>query len=171
MTVFWHLIYLFSNRGKQFFQDITPRKKDFQHLVQTLSYNLNLRKEKPRCGRFGYVEKIEYWGLVLGTVVMTISGVSLWIENVAAEWFSEGFLNVMLVFHYYEAWLAILTIVVWHLYSTLFKPRSHLMNPSWLTGKVPLEMYLSEHQDDSALGVGRLQHQQRNGAHKKEKPH
>jgi len=122
--------------------------KDFHHLVQTLSYNLNFRNEKPRCGRFGYVEKIEYWGLVLGTLVMTISGLSLWFKNDAIQWFSEGFLDVMLVFHYYEAWLAVLTIVVWHLYSTLLRPRTHPMNPAWLTGKIPLEMYQAEHQDD-----------------------
>ncbi len=148
LTVTWHLIYLLSNRGKQFLRDIVPRMKDFHHFVQTLSYNLNFRNEKPRCDRFGYVEKIEYWGLVLGTVVMTISGLSLWFKNDAIQWFSEGFLYVMLVFHYYEAWLAVLTIVVWHLYATILRPRTHPMNPAWLTGKIPLEMYQAEHQDD-----------------------
>lgn len=151
LTVFWHLFYLFSDRGRQYLRDISPRLRDFRHLAQTLAYNLGSGKEGPRCGRFGYVEKIEYWGLVFGTAVMTASGFFLWLDNTAVHWFSEAWLDVMLVFHYYEAWLAVLTVVVWHLYSTLLKPRTSPMNPAWLTGKVPVEMYQSEHSDDPTV--------------------
>jgi len=149
LTITWHLIYLFSKRGRQFLVDIAPRINDFYQLILTVSYYLNLRKEKPLYGRFGYVEKIEYWGLVLGSTIMTVSGVSLWFDNLFIQWFSGGFLDVMLIFHYYEAWLAVLTIVVWHLYSTVFRPRTYPMNPAWLTGKIPRKMYQSEHQDES----------------------
>ena len=151
LTVIWHLVYLASSRGRQFLRDIAPRLRDFRLLARTVSYNLSSGKERPRCGRFGYVEKIEYWGLVFGTAVMTVSGLFLWLDNTAVEWFSDAWLDVMLVFHYYEAWLAVLTVVVWHLYSTLLKPRTSPMNPAWLTGKIPLEMYQTEHPDDPTI--------------------
>ena len=39
--------------------------------------------------------------------------------------------------HYYEAWLAFLAILIWHMYATVFNPKVYPMNPSWLTGKMP----------------------------------
>ena len=51
------------------------------------------------------------------------------------------------------AWLAFLAIVVWHLYGTLFKPGVYPMNPSWLTGKMPKEMYVEEHPAGPKLKV------------------
>ena len=44
----------------------------------------------------------------------------------------------MLVVHFYEAILAGLAILIWHLYSTVFNPDVYPMNPSWLTGKMPV---------------------------------
>ena len=51
-----------------------------------------------------------------------------------------------MVIHYWEAWLATLAIAVWHLYSTLFNPHVYPMNTSWITGKMPEDMYKREHQ-------------------------
>jgi cytochrome b subunit of formate dehydrogenase len=79
---------------------------------------------------------------------MIISGFFLWFENFAVEWFPKGFLDIMLVVHYYEAWLATLAIIIWHFYSTVFSPTVYPMNPSWLTGKVPAEIYHHEHPAD-----------------------
>ncbi len=112
-------------------------------------YNLDRRPEKPLFGRFTYVEKAEYWALVWGTAVMIISGFFLWFDNVAVQWFPKGFLDVMLVVHYYEAWLAALSILIWHMYSTVFSPNVYPMNPSWLNGKMPAEWYKHEHPADT----------------------
>jgi len=35
--------------------------------------------------------------------------------------------------------------LVWHLYSTVFSPDVYPMNPSWLTGTMPEDMYAHEH--------------------------
>ena len=40
-------------------------------------------------------------------------------------------------FDYYEAWLAFLAIVVWHLYQNIVNPDVYPMNWTWLTGKIP----------------------------------
>ncbi len=152
ISVVWHLLYLFSPRGRQFFRDIFPVKEDFRQFFQMIKYNLGIKGvEKPAFGRFSYIEKAEYWALVWGTVIMIISGFFLWFDNIAVQWFPKGFLDVMLVIHFYEAWLATLAILIWHMYSTVFSPNVYPMNPSWYTGKMPLEWYKHEHPADPML--------------------
>ena len=145
LAVLWHVLYLTTDRGKRFFRDIFPRKKDLGQFFQMVSYNLGLTGTPPGFGKFSYVEKAEYWALVWGTLIMIISGFFLWFDNVAVKWFPKGFLDVMLVVHYYEAWLATLAILIWHMYSVIFRPGVYPMNPAWLTGKMPEEMYRHEH--------------------------
>jgi cytochrome b subunit of formate dehydrogenase len=147
MTTIWHVVFLSTSRGRQFLRDIWPRKNDFVQFIEMILFNIGTKDTRPRFGRFSYVEKAEYWALVWGTVVMIITGLLLWFDNLAARWFPKGMLDVMLVIHYYEAWLATLAILIWHLYSTVFNPAVYPMNPSWLTGKMPQWMYRHEHQD------------------------
>jgi cytochrome b subunit of formate dehydrogenase len=149
LTSIWHIIYLLTPRGRQFVIDIFPQKKDFHQFIQMILYNLDRTKERPLFGKFSYIEKAEYWALVWGTVVMIISGFFLWFDNVAVRWFPKGFLDVMLVVHFYEAWLATLSIMIWHMYSTVFSPNVYPMNPSWFTGKMPMEWYKHEHPEDT----------------------
>ena len=151
LTAFWHMIYLASRRGRKFFSDIMPTKKDIVQFFEMLAYYIGLRRDHPRFARFSYVEKAEYWALVWGTVIMAVTGFALWFDNLVVQWFPKGALDVMLVIHYYEAWLATLAILVWHMYSTVFNPKVYPMNPSWYTGKMPVEMLRTEHPDDPAL--------------------
>jgi cytochrome b subunit of formate dehydrogenase len=151
MTAIWHLAYLSTKRGRRFFRDMIASKADLRQLWQTVSYNLGIGKTRPRFGRFSYVEKSEYWAVIWGTVIMVFTGFFLWFDNLATKLFPKGFLDVMVVIHYYEAWLATLAIFIWHLYSTVFRPSVYPMNPSWYTGKMPLEQYLHEHPEDPDL--------------------
>ena len=146
ITIIWHLLFIaFSHRGRGFVADMLPRFRDFTGFLQRILYNLGLRKESPQFGRFSYVEKAEYWALVWGTVVMIGTGFLLWFDNYIVQYLPKGVLDVSLVIHYWEAWLATLAIGVWHLYSTVFNPHVYPMNPSWLTGTMPEDMYRHEH--------------------------
>ena len=151
LTAVWHLIYLTTDRGRRFLSDIFPSRKDLSQFFQMMGYNLGFRNEPPAFGVFGYVEKAEYWALVWGTVMMIITGFFLWFDNIAVKWFAKGFLDVMLVIHYYEAWLATLAILIWHMYSVVFRPGVYPMNPAWLTGRMPEEMHRHEHTEDPAV--------------------
>jgi len=141
----WHTLYLFTRRGKQFFIDMFPKVSDFTEFMQRIMYNLGLRKEPPRFKRFSYVEKAEYWALIWGNIVMILTGFLLWFDNFFVSFLPKGVLDVSLVVHFYEAILATLAILVWHMYSTVFNPAVYPMNPSWLTGKMPRDMYQHEH--------------------------
>ncbi len=146
VTTIWHVIYLFSRRGRRFFVDMWPRLGDFRDFIQKILFNLGLSKKEPRFGRFSYIEKAEYWALIWGNAVMIVTGILLWFDNYFVRIFPKGVLDVSLVIHYYEAILASLAILIWHLYSTVFNPRVYPMNPSWLTGKMPEDMFIHEHQ-------------------------
>ncbi len=141
----WHLIYLFTRRGRTFFKDMLPKFYDFRDFVQRILFNLGLSKKTPSFKRFSYIEKAEYWALIWGTAVMIITGILLWFDNYFVEFLPKGFLDVALVIHYYEAILASLAIAIWHFYSTIFSPQVYPMNPSWLTGKMPKSMFSHEH--------------------------
>jgi len=95
--------------------------------------------------RFNYVEKAEYWALVWGTALMIATGLMLWFDNWFIQFLPKGVLDVALVIHFWEAWLASLAIFVWHLYSVIFHPHVYPMNPSWITGQMPEDMYEREH--------------------------
>ena len=141
----FHAFYLLTPRGREFLRDMMPTLNDAKQLLQRMRFNFGLSKESPRFGRFTYVEKAEYWALIWGTVIMVITGFALWFDNLVVQWFPRGFMDVMLVIHYYEAWLAFLAILVWHMYATVFNPEVYPMNPAWIHGMMPEEMYKHEH--------------------------
>ncbi len=144
-TVIWHLLFLSTSRGRSFVADMLPSRNDFSYFLNRILYNLGLRDHEPFIGRFSYVEKAEYWALVWGTVVMIGTGLMLWFDDWFIQFLPKGVLDVSLVVHYWEAWLATLAILVWHMYSTVFNPHVYPMNPSWITGSMPEEMYRHEH--------------------------
>lgn len=145
-TAFYHLYYVaFTERGRQFIRDIMVRGQDLKDLWTVLRYNVGRTRQRPAFGRFNYVEKSEYWALVWGTVIMTVTGVVLWFENTFMGAFSKLFVDVNETVHYYEAWLAFLAIVVWHVYYVIFNPDVYPMNLTWLTGTVTEEEMEKEH--------------------------
>lgn len=147
ITTIWHFFYLFTKRGKQYLKDMLPKFSDFKHFFQRIMFNLGLSKTSPEFKRFSYIEKAEYWALIWGNAVMIITGFLLWFDNKFVHILPKGSLEVALVIHFYEAILASLAILIWHMYATIFNPHVYPMNPSWLTGKMPKDMFKHEHGD------------------------
>ncbi len=141
----WHLVYLLGPRGRRFLRDMLPRAEDLRELRDRVRHNLGLIPDRPRSGRFTYVEKVEYWALVWGTVVMAGSGIVLWFDRLFVQLLPQGAIDVALTLHLYEAILAVLAILVWHLYAVVFSPGAYPMNPAWLTGAMPEDLYAEEH--------------------------
>ncbi|MCO6435569.1 MAG: cytochrome b/b6 domain-containing protein [Phycisphaerae bacterium] len=153
LTSIWHLFYLITPRGWQCVKDISMRIYDLRHLGENIQYFLGRRSHPPGFKRFSYMEKAEYWALVWGTIIMTVTGLLLWFDNffVQSLGLPKGVLDVALVIHYYEAWLATLAILVWHIYGTMFSPAAYPMNTAWLAGRMPRDMYAHEHPEGPRL--------------------
>jgi cytochrome b subunit of formate dehydrogenase len=101
------------------------------------AYNLGLRSSPPALSRHSYIEKVEYWALVWGGVVMVLTGVVLWANGLALVWLPKSALDVGTAIHLYEAILATLAVLVWHFYFVIFDPEVYPLNTALLTGYSP----------------------------------
>ncbi len=142
----YHLYYIFFvPRGKQLIRDLLPTIQDIRDAIGVMKYNVGLSKVKPRFGRFSYIEKSEYWALVWGTVVMALTGTILWFDNAFLGLLTKLWWDVALTVHYYEAWLATLAIIVWHLYYVIFNPDVYPLNLAFWKGTLTEEEMEDEH--------------------------
>jgi len=141
-----HVGYLtLTRRGREFLRDIMLRPGDLKDIVGAFRFYLGKSRERPRFGRFSYVEKSEYWALVWGTVVMGATGVILWFQDPFIGLFTKLGWDVARTVHFYEAILATLAIVVWHIYFVIFNPDVYPMNVAWLKGTITEEEMEEEH--------------------------
>jgi cytochrome b subunit of formate dehydrogenase len=149
----WHLGYLFTRRGRGYFRDMLADWRDLADIKQNALFFLGRSPSAARFRRYSYMEKCEYWALLWGTAIMTATGILLWFDNYFVETWKlpKGLLDVVLVVHYYEAWLAFLAILVWHVYGTVFSPEVYPMNSAWWSGKMPAGMYHHEHAEGPNL--------------------
>lgn len=142
----YHIFYLaFTERGRQLFIDLLPRWKDATDAIGVLKYNLGFSEIKPKFERFSYIEKSEYWALVWGNIVMGVTGVIMWFDEYFLNIFTKVGYDVARSIHYYEAWLATLAILVWHIYFVIFNPDVYPMNLAWIKGTLTEEEMEEEH--------------------------
>jgi len=142
----WHLIYLLSSKeGRQLIKDLFPVKKDLADVWCQIRYLAGWTSEKPQIGRFGYAEKMEYWAVIWGTLIMGVSGLMVWFKLDVTRFLPRWIVDVALTIHYYEAVLACLAIVVWHFYHVIFDPDVYPLNPACWDGHVSEEWQKHEH--------------------------
>ena len=113
-----------------------PRYQDVLDALQSVRFNLGLAKERPRMDRYTWEEKVEYWSLIWGTLVMIATGFMLWNPVATARFLPGEFIPAAQVVHGGEALLAILAVLVWHFYSVHLRH----FNRSMFTG------VMSEHE-------------------------
>lgn len=146
----YHMFYLaYYAEGRKMFMDMLPELKDATDMVDVFKYYLGFSSKKPQFKRFNYAEKMEYWALVWGTIVMGLTGVMAWFKVLFGSVVPGWWIDVAITVHFYEAILATLAIIVWHFYAVIFDPDTYPINWAWLDGKVSLEHYREEHGLDS----------------------
>jgi cytochrome b subunit of formate dehydrogenase len=146
----YHILYLaFTERGRGIIKDMIPGLKDAKDFWETLKNNffINRPAKLLKMGRFNFREKLEYLGLIWGTIVMTITGLILWFKTEWLQFFPMWTWDVARAIHFYEAILATLTIIVWHFYSVVFNPDVYPMSWAWITGD------LTEHEMELEHGL------------------
>jgi formate dehydrogenase gamma subunit len=142
----YHLIYLLATRdGRRLLADLFPVKKDLADVWQAVRYLTGFTKDKPKIGRFGYAEKMEYWAVVWGTIIMGATGLTIWLKIPVTDFLPRWMVTVATTIHYYEAVLACLAIVVWHFYHVIFDPDVYPANLACWDGKVSEHWQREEH--------------------------
>jgi formate dehydrogenase gamma subunit len=160
----YHIYYvIMTDRGRRLIRDLLPSIDDIHDAIGMLKYNLHLSQKRPQFGRFGYPEKVEYWALVWGTLLMATTGVIMWFENTFIGVFTKLGWDIARAIHFYEAWLATLAIIIWHLYYVLFNPDTYPMNMAWLTGRLT-ETEMAEEHPRQLAAIKSLPDRRRRGA-------
>lgn len=118
-----------------------PAFQDAKDALFAFLYNIGLRKSRPQMGRYTFEEKAEYWAFVWGTVVMGFTGFLMWNPVTAAKFFPGEFIPAAKAAHGGEALLAVLAIIVWHMYGVHLK---HFNKAMW-TGRLTEDEMLHEH--------------------------
>jgi cytochrome b subunit of formate dehydrogenase len=131
LVALWHFgynIYVWYVQRKN--PSMLPNNQDGFNAWQTLKYNLGLEPERPQQGFYTFEEKMEYWALLWGTLVMVLSGFFLWNPITAARYFPGEWIPAAKAAHGGEALLAVLAILLWHMYHVLVRT----FNKSMYTG-------------------------------------
>jgi cytochrome b subunit of formate dehydrogenase len=132
----WHVAHLaVSARMRARLRGLVPSLRDVAAVRAALAYYLRRRVDRPHSGVFSYVEKVEYWAFLWGMVVMGVTGFLLWFDNFTLRNFPKWVADVATAVHFYEAVLAALAILVWHLYWVIFDPDVYPMDWSWWDGR------------------------------------
>lgn len=113
-----------------------PGWQDVVDGIHAMGYNMRLAKTPPRMGRFTFGEKVEYWAVIWGTVIMVLTGFMLWNPIATTQFLPGQAIPAAKAAHGGEALLAFLSIISWHVYHVHVKS----FNRSMFTG------YLGRHE-------------------------
>lgn len=138
----WHIILagykVFVLREKM---SMLPSLQDVKDGWQALMHNIGLAKKFPQMGRYTFEEKLEYWAFVWGALVMGLTGYLMWNPVTAARFLPGDWIPAAKAAHGGEAVLAVLAIIVWHMYGVHIRS----FNKSMWTGEMSEEEMLHEH--------------------------
>ncbi|HEX9130557.1 MAG TPA: cytochrome b/b6 domain-containing protein [Gemmatimonadaceae bacterium] len=140
---------LLTPDGRKGLRDFFPRFSDIGDVFRMFRYYLGLSPNKPQFRRFGYSEKLEYWAGMWGTIVMAMTGLAIWFAVFVTTWLPRWWIDIATTIHLYEAILATMSILLWHLYHVIFDPDVYPMNWAWYDGRMSEELYKEEHPLDA----------------------
>ena len=115
--------------------------QDAKDGLQALMYNIGIAKTEPRMGRYTFEEKFEYWAFVWGYTIMGITGFIMWNPITATRYLPGEFVPAAKAAHGGEAVLAVLAILIWHMYGVNVKQ----FNRSMWTGQQTEEEMRRDH--------------------------
>lgn len=158
LNLVWHILYtIFSPRGRNNLKDMIPKLRDFKDAFEIFWHHLGLTRflykrgvlkkfftnrpywlfeKPPKYGRYNFIEKFEYWAVGWGSVVMIISGFFMWQVELSLSLFPLWVHNIFIIVHGYEAILAFLAVIIWHMYNVHLNPEVFPMSKIWLNGKI-----------------------------------
>jgi cytochrome b subunit of formate dehydrogenase len=120
-------------------------QKDFQDAIDNLRFYFGLSEHPARCDRYDYKQKFEYWGVVIGGLLMIATGLSLWYPTVVTRFLPGEIIPIAKALHTNEAMLAFLVIVIWHIYNAVFSPEVFPMDTTIFSGHISRERMVHEH--------------------------
>lgn len=112
-----------------------------------LLYLLGRKSDPPTFGRFTIKEKFEYIGVFWGTTLLGLTGILLWGEQYFSQYFTGRVLNIALIAHTYEAFLAVIHVGILHIVNVMFSPNVFPLSRATITGTTPTRELAEQHTD------------------------
>lgn len=138
----WHILVMgYSVMVLRDKMSMLPSLQDAKDGIQALLYNIGFVKEYPKMGRYTFEEKMEYWAFAWGAIVMGATGFMMWNPITATRFLPGEFVPAAKAAHGGEAVLAVLAIIIWHMYGVHIKR----FNKAMFTGMQTEEEMLHEH--------------------------
>ncbi len=138
----WHiLVFGYMAYVRRTRLSMLPSIQDIKDGWQALMYNLGFARTFPQMGRYTFEEKMEYWAFVWGAMVMGATGFMMWNPISTVKFLPGEVIPAAKAAHGGEALLAVLAIIIWHMYGVHIKR----FNKSMFTGKMSEEDMLHEH--------------------------
>ncbi len=120
-------------------------RKDLEDAVHNMRYYFGFEDRPARCDRYDYMEKFEYWTILIGGVLMILTGVLLWFPTQVARLLPGEVIPTAKALHSNEAMLIFLINAVWHIYNCIFSPEVFPLDTSIFTGHISRERMIREH--------------------------
>ncbi len=158
LNLIWHIFYsLFTSRGRENLKEMTPEIKDVKDAFEIFWHNIGITRflykrgilrrffvshpywlfeKPPSYGRYNFIEKFEYFAVGWGSIVMIISGFFMWNVELSLSLFPLWVHDIFIILHGYEAILAFLAVIIWHMYNVHLNPEVFPMSKVWLNGKI-----------------------------------
>jgi cytochrome b subunit of formate dehydrogenase len=118
-----------------------PTLKDVTDFLDAVRYNLGMARQHPKFPRFSFAEKMEYWAVIWGAVLMGLTGFMLWNPIATTRFLPGVVIPAAKTAHSAEAVLAVLAVIIWHFYWVHLRT----FNKAIFTGKLTREQMLEEH--------------------------
>jgi cytochrome b subunit of formate dehydrogenase len=126
---------------------ILPGKKDLQDLVQNFRYFFN-KGTPPLFDRYSYLQKVDYWAVMLGMQSMGITGLLMWFPEFFTGFLPGYFINVASHFHFHEAVLAVMYIGLVHMSDTHLVPDIFPLEKTIFTGRIEKKRFMEDHPEE-----------------------
>ncbi len=129
---------VYVNRARM---TMLPVISDITNAYHAALYYIGIRKDPPQQGRYSFEEKLEYWAVVWGTAIMAVTGFMMWNPVATAKILPGQFIPAAKAAHGLEAVLAVLSILIWHMYQVFIRH----FNKAMYSGKVSEEEMVHDH--------------------------
>lgn len=120
-------------------------RKDFSDAVHNIKYYFALEDRPAPCDRYDYLEKFEYWTILIGGLLMMATGFALWLPTIVTRVMPGETIPVAKALHSNEALLIFLINALWHIYNAIFAPEVFPLDTSIFTGYISRERMAKEH--------------------------
>lgn len=142
----WHIFRIvFTRTGHEDFMQSMPEPGDGRRWIEALKAKFAGKPYDAEWGRYTLGQKVQYWAVATGTLLMLGTGAILLTGDNAVAAMPKWIVDMLRVAHGGEGVELMIFIVLWHLYSTHLSPGRFPMDRSWLTGRISKENLKTYH--------------------------